>query len=298
MTESLFNNEHCYLEQGAWHRVLRSAIVEDALISDRSEIVVELMILKSNIPGLFADVTTIVYSSDPDPIFINTVIQKIHKLREGLSKWNVNYEYILSNAAPMLPGSAEYDRKVKVFATYLSCLIIPSRLLGALSPTERIDLEEETQIYTNQMLDLELEVNASSSAAAMFMAQTFGVAQATVMTSGAWLQGEIQRNVTRSGSGSVSEQSQIEKLESVSPEGFTLDGPPSAGLSTDGFLLRGPPSAALSSESFCSADISSMGGSISIARSSVTEHTPEPRGVLERWKFEKWCATLGRKMPC
>jgi hypothetical protein len=298
MTESLFNNERCFLEQDAWHAVFRSAIVEDVLISDRSEIVIELMILKSNIPGLFHDVTNIIYSPDPDAACINTIIHRLNMLREDLSKWNTSYEHLLSCAPPMYPGSAEYDRRVKVFATYLSCMILPSRLLGALNPTERVELEEETQIYTNQMLDLELEVNASSSAAAMFMAQTFGVAQATVATSEAWLHGEILRNGSRSGSGSISEQAlQVEKLESVSPEGFTSDGPPSAGLSFDGFSLRGPPSAAFSSEGFSSAEISSAGFSSSIAPSSESGHTSEPRGLIERWKFEKWCAAFGRKMP-
>jgi len=32
---------------------MRSAIMDDVLIADRSDIVVELMVLKSNIPGFF-----------------------------------------------------------------------------------------------------------------------------------------------------------------------------------------------------------------------------------------------------
>lgn len=303
MTECLFNNERCFLEQDAWHAVFRSAILEDALISDRSAIVIELMILKSNIPGLFHDVTNILYSPDPDSAYINSTTNKLCKLREDMVKWNASYEYLLSCVPPIYPGSAEYDRRCKVYATYLSCMILPSRLLGALNPTERVELEEETQIYTNQMLDLELEVNSTSSAAAMFMAQTFGVAQATVATSEAWLQGEILRNGDRSGSGSISEQLHIEKLESVSPEGFTSeagssDGPPSAGLYSETFSQRGPPSAAFSSsDGPPSADFSSARFSLSTAPSLVSDRTPEPRGLLERWKFEKWCAAFGRKMP-
>lgn len=57
MVETLVNNERCFLEKPAWKAVFRSAIVEDSLISDRSATCIELMVLKSNIPGLFVDTT-------------------------------------------------------------------------------------------------------------------------------------------------------------------------------------------------------------------------------------------------
>jgi len=210
MTEALLNNERCFLEQDAWKEVMRSVIVEDALISDRSDIVIELMVLKSNIPGFFVDITNIILSeSYPNYAHINQTACKIHQLRVDLFKWHSSYEFLLSCAPKIRPGSAEYDRRCKVFATYLSCVIITSRLLGAISPTERVELEEVTQILAGQMLDLELEVKSTSSAACLFMAQTLGVAQATIATSEDWLREEYEDF----GQG-------VGKLESVSPEGF------------------------------------------------------------------------------
>ena len=86
MTECLLNNERCFLEQPAWKAVMRSAIMDDVLIADRSDIVIELMILKSNIPGFFVDVTKIMLSPNPDRARISSIALKIHQLRVDLLK--------------------------------------------------------------------------------------------------------------------------------------------------------------------------------------------------------------------
>lgn len=281
MTEALLNGERCFLEQDAWKDVFRSVIVEDALISDRSDIVIKLMVLKSNIPGLFVDVTAIIYHPDPDPTHINTIACRLQQLRSDLLEWHKDYEFLLSRAPAIFPGTAEFDRRAKVFATYLSCVIISNRLLGAISPIERVDLEDETQVLAGQMLDLELEVKSTASGACMFMAQTLGVSQATIASSPHWLHGEDRRH---SSSGSVDEelQFQVEKLESVSPDGFisdTSNGLSSAELSSDGFQSSGLHSAGFSSTS-----------------NSESSRTPLNRGLLERWKFDSWCSNW-RKMP-
>lgn len=191
MTEALLNNEHCFLETDAWKEVFRSVIKEDGLVSDRSSIVVELMILKSNIPGLFHDVAELVQSEgETDQAAINELACRIHHLRVDLLKWHSSYEILLSQAPEILPGSPEYDRGCKTFGTYLSCVILASRLLGALSPSERVELENETQMLAKHMLALEVEARSTSSAVCIFMAQTLGVSRATIATSKDWLMGE------------------------------------------------------------------------------------------------------------
>jgi hypothetical protein len=188
MTEALITNQRCFLEQRAWKAVLRSVAIADApIISDRSPIVVELMALKCNIPGLCVDVTNMIcHQLHPDPSFILEVAHKLHQVRGNLFRWFGQYENILHNAPPILPGTAEFDRKCKVFATYLSCVIITSRLLGAISPTERSELEDETCVFTSQMLKLEDEVEKASRQTYLFMAQTLGVSKATINTSPIW----------------------------------------------------------------------------------------------------------------
>jgi hypothetical protein len=279
MTEALLTNERCFLEQDAWKDVMRSVIVDDTLISDRSQIVIELMILKSNIPGFFVDITNILLSeNEPDYVHINAVACKIHQLRVDLLKWHSDYESVLSSAQPIYPGSAEYDRRCKVFATYLSCVIISSRLLGAISPTERVELEEETQVLAGQMLDLEIEVKSTSSAACLFMAQTLGVAQATIGTSGDWLREEYE-----------GEGEGVEKLESVSPEGFvSLE-------SVSPEYLVSPTSA--TSRRFSECLTSPIGFTRSESGSTRSGDLPRQKALLEVWKFKKWNKLCGRKLP-
>jgi hypothetical protein len=145
------------------------------------------MLLKCHIPGLCVDVTNMIcHQNDPDASFIIEIACKIHELRVDLLKWHTQYESLLRNAPAIIAGTAEFDRRCKVFATYLSCMIISSRLLGAISPTERSELEEETQALTGQMLALETEVKKTSLQTYLFLAQTLGVSHATINTSELW----------------------------------------------------------------------------------------------------------------
>lgn len=262
MTEALITGKRCFLEKKAWKDVMRATIIpDDDLISDRSEIVIELMILKSNIPGYFVDVTNVILSEYvPDYMHNNVIASKIQQLRADLIDWHARWQYLLSCAPVIQLGSAEYDRKCKTYATYLSCVIIASRLLSALSPTERAELEMETRISANQMLDLELEVKSTSSAACLFMAQTLGVAQATLACSQDWLK-ERDEYSTPGGD-------RVQKLESVSPEGFVSPGSLTFSLSSR-----------------------SESGSV-----SGNGDTPEQRDLIEVWKFERWNELCGRKM--
>lgn len=240
MTEALLTNQHCFLEQDVWKDVLRSVKSPSApLISDRSSIVVDLMILKCNIPGLCVDVTSMIcHQPDPDPSFIIESACRIHLLRVDLLKWHTRYEELLRAAPAIVPGTAEFDRRCKVFATYLSCMIITSRLLGAISPTERSELEEQTQLLTAQMLDLEVEVKSASLQTYLFMSQTLGVSHATIATSEIWRDANAREK-------DLDLDLDLVKLEDEQPD---------------------------------------------------TPESPGPRGLIERWKFERWNQLMGRKV--
>lgn len=67
------------------------------------------------------------------------------------------------------PGSANYDSHCKVFANYLSCDMVTSRLLGAVSRCERDESEECVMGLVERMVVLEREVEAVSEQTVMFM---------------------------------------------------------------------------------------------------------------------------------
>jgi hypothetical protein len=245
MTECLLNNERCFIEQKSWKAVLRSVVEESSSIADRSEVVVELLCLKANIPGFFVDITNIICGPNRDLGHINKIAIRLRHQRVELLKWHCNYESILNWGPRIFPGSAQYDSHCKVFATYLSSIMISTRLLAAISPSERPELEEETQGYANQMQDLELEVKSESAQTALFMAQTLGVAQATKATAPDW-----------------------RDTEAVSPSSSTT--------------------LSISPSTLSSTTLNSDG--------KDDEKDPSGLGVIEVWKFERWCKLFGRKL--
>ncbi|TAQ84040.1 hypothetical protein B7494_g7626 [Chlorociboria aeruginascens] len=194
MTECLLNNERCFLEQDIWQAVFQSLInKEDSPIADRSEIVITLFKFKSFIPGLVMDVTNLICHTPS--VSAEAIIELTSRIRAHRSRfllWLSRWKALVDCAPYMTPGSAEFDRRSKVFATYLSCHMLSNRLLAAVSAMERKELEKETQCLAGQMLKLEVEVKTSDSSACLFMAQTMGVAGAT-RASPEW--GDVDENV-------------------------------------------------------------------------------------------------------
>ncbi|PQE31973.1 C6 zinc finger domain protein [Rutstroemia sp. NJR-2017a WRK4] len=183
MTEALLNGERCFLEQPAWQKLFRSIIApNDTSMSDRSELVIVLIMLKSNIPGTFCDITQILcQDTDPEPEYIDRMIKFCRMLRRKFLEWRRAYEELVSKTS-VREGTMEFDRRCKAFATYLSCIMFTNRLLGCLVAEEREALERETQGLADEMLSLDEEVQVTSKAANLFMAQTAGVAGAMKIT--------------------------------------------------------------------------------------------------------------------
>jgi hypothetical protein len=157
MTECLLNGERCFLEQQAWQDVMKSVIKEEeSPISDRSEIVLSLLMLKCRIPGFSYEVThTICVDPDPDVVAIKDLAGRIRQHRTNFLNWHSRYQSIMTRSPDMSPGCPDYDSHCKVFANYLSCMMITTRLLEAVCAAERPELEETTQSLIAQMFDLE-----------------------------------------------------------------------------------------------------------------------------------------------
>ncbi|KAB8304619.1 hypothetical protein EYC80_003994 [Monilinia laxa] len=181
MTEALLNGERCFLEQPAWQNLLLSIVCKEEYytISDRSEIVVHLIMTKSNIPGTFWDMTQILCAPRSPPLAHITRMQSwTRELRTRFLNWRARYREIVLAAGPAAEGTMEYDRRAKAYATFLSCIMFANRLVGCVSPGERVALERETQGLAREMLELGGRVRGASRAADLFMRQTIGVAMA------------------------------------------------------------------------------------------------------------------------
>ena len=161
-------------------------LVEESPISDRSDIVLSLLMLKCRIPGFSHEVTNIIcLNPNPSKTEIEDLSSRLRQHRLNFLDWYAKYQSILSDFLPdMSPASPDYDSHCKVFANYLSCMMITNRLLESVSDVERPGLEDLTQSLISQMFDLEFEVKDSPTQ--LFMAQTLAVAQGTRITAEDW----------------------------------------------------------------------------------------------------------------
>lgn len=188
MTECLLNGQRCFLEQKPWQKVFRSLIVDDCFpISDQSEICISLIMLKAFMPGFFVDVTNIICSeTEPDLDVVHTTAGRLRQQRAEFLKWSIRYQEILAQYPDMSLGSSEYDSHCKVYSTFLSCMMISTRLLAAISASERSELESLAQGFADEMIELDQRVRSSSTQTGLFMAQTHGVAGSLKNTEQLW----------------------------------------------------------------------------------------------------------------
>lgn len=187
LTEALFQGQHCFLQQKPWQRVLRSCILDTPHLSDRSEIVISLVMLKAFIPGYFKDVSYIICKPElPGIPSVALTAAGLRELRLDLLAWYDRYQIYIRDRPSVLTGSIDYDNHCKVISTYLSCILITNRLLTALSVVERSDLEAHSLECTIQAFRLEEEVKYSSTQTSLFLAQTVGVSTTIKMTTYDW----------------------------------------------------------------------------------------------------------------
>jgi hypothetical protein len=190
MTESLLNNEKCFLAQPDWQAVFQSLIVPNQEeISDRSHTVVSLLILKSRVSALFADITDPVCHPEAyNTAQLVSLIAQASALRTDLLQWRSTYEHLLTYTPVPLVGSIEYIKRCEIMSTYISCSIISNRLLTAVSfrSGESAGLEAETQVMAHQTLELEGQVKDVCLHMRLFLAQTVFVAKATIATADDW----------------------------------------------------------------------------------------------------------------
>lgn len=191
MTESLLNNERCFLAQPIWQAVFQSLIVPgQEEITDRSQTVVFLLILKCRVSALFADITDPVCHPEAyNPSQLDSLVSQASSLRTDLLQWRSNYEHLLVHTRIPCVGSLEYNKRCEIMSTYMSCSMISNRLLTAVSflASKSRELEAETQLMAHQTLELEQQVKDVCPHTRLFLAQTVFVAKATLATAEDWV---------------------------------------------------------------------------------------------------------------
>ncbi|KAH8821418.1 hypothetical protein F5884DRAFT_745744 [Xylogone sp. PMI_703] len=187
MTESMLNNETCFLEEPEWTGVFKSIIVKDSFVSDRSETAINLLILKSYISRIFLDVTNAVcypeYTGGPP---LADIVTRAEKLKADLRVWRAKLDALCPRPWPS-KDITMYDKVVKVVGVYYSLVILSNRLVAAVSGLDRAKMEADVQNLADQSLGLAVEARSVSAQAKLFLAQSGIIAQTVKETAADWM---------------------------------------------------------------------------------------------------------------
>jgi len=187
MTESMLNNESCFLAEPEWTAVFKSIIIKDSIISDRSEIAINLLILKSHISRIFRDITDAVcypdYTGGPP---LADIVARAEELKADLRVWRAKFDALHPLPWPS-KDITKYDKCVKVVGVYYSLVILSNRLVAAVSGLDRAKMEADAQNLADQSLALGTEARSVSSQAKLFLAQSGIIAQTVKATADDWM---------------------------------------------------------------------------------------------------------------
>lgn len=181
------NNERCFLEEEPWRILLESLVLESNGLSHQSETAITLLILKSRVPGICKDATSIICNNNQlDGLEIKRVVSGAHELLADLNNWLYKYRYIISLPCDGSVGFHSHEMRSDITSTYLSCCMIITRLLAALSANERVSMEEEAQQLASQTFELERATTPLSPYVSLLLAQAIAVANSIRVTAEEW----------------------------------------------------------------------------------------------------------------
>ena len=186
MTEAMLENERCFLEEEPWRLLLESLILENHGLLHQSETAMTILILKSRVPGIFKDTTAVICNNNQLDFLKLRALFGAHELLADLGSWLCKYTDIIFLSRDGPAGFHSHEMRSDIMSTYLSCRMIVTRLLAALSTEELASMEEEAQQLASQTFELERVTTAVSPFASLLLAQAVAVAHSIRSTAEEW----------------------------------------------------------------------------------------------------------------
>jgi hypothetical protein len=188
MTESILNNESCFLTEENWQPVFKSLVIKTSLIGDRSHIVVELTGYLGRMSVLFKEVTSLICGkTDRTLDLISQLICQAQNFWATIKSWNMRYNCLFRLAQETSPDDIVNSTYWATMGIYLACTIISARLLGAVSGSQvRVELEQQCQQMADEIIHIEGRESVVSCELSLSLAQKVRIAQATKTTAMEW----------------------------------------------------------------------------------------------------------------
>ncbi|KAF2237719.1 hypothetical protein EV356DRAFT_510724 [Viridothelium virens] len=186
-SESLLNNEACFLERPEWQVVVKSMAIGGDKFGSRSQLSISLWMMKYRVPGLMRRTTELVCSDKHvDPCDVERLLQEARDLRKRFQEWRFTYDCIMENRTRQTMRSCEYNKARNLLAVCVTDLVLMARIIFALDPVNSSEMEDEAQAMGGLIVALEQEAATISVTAALFMTQKLAVAQAIMATEHDW----------------------------------------------------------------------------------------------------------------
>jgi hypothetical protein len=192
VTESILNNQNCFLEEPEWIAVLRSIFEEHVTPPATSPTGVSLMALLISIPRLFREMTMLICCDrqGQGSAAVDKAISRARHLQASLREWS---EYFMPTKTAFimgvdLPSHPELSRQL---IQYYVCTIYCNRLNTCMyHPWEMMEvlrMEEESQLCASHIVSLNTEQLVHSGLqASLLLIQKLPLAEAVVTSADEW----------------------------------------------------------------------------------------------------------------
>ncbi|KAK9790302.1 hypothetical protein SCARD494_08608 [Seiridium cardinale] len=181
--EAMRLRQPCFLDEEPWQAVLRSLAIDGAHhYQPRGLGYIRLWAHGARLPGLVLDMCNA--TANPEAFTdkqIDDLERRCRAFKNGLLGCMIEYD----KHEPCGDG----DVRVELLGASYAMLASASRLLGAISPSERLFQEEEAARYAKEMRKLVLDIINADKWASFYLEQKIVVADSVLSTTDLWLKG-------------------------------------------------------------------------------------------------------------
>jgi hypothetical protein len=183
--EAVLNNEACFLGDPAWVDVFHAATVPCEVFTDRSELGIELMLVKFRLPGLTKKTNHAVVVQDTLlPEDFQRIAAELRVIRSSVITWRRKFNTAVLHAVECPQGdTADFAKRYELLGVSLVLNILASRLLFSVVPDGRVLLEDEVQNLAVELKAVHDSVKHNKRAD-FFLTQKTKVADAALLTHG------------------------------------------------------------------------------------------------------------------
>ncbi|PKK54283.1 hypothetical protein CI102_1725 [Trichoderma harzianum] len=182
--ESLLNNKSCFLDDPTWIQVIKNAIDDREIFTDRSPLGIRLLTLMVRVPGLAkktCHAVTMQHSLQPRDF--DAVAAKVRILRSDVAAWRRDFNMTLIHTPDTTKKNStlDTDKRYELLGVALIIQILVSRMIVCISPNDRGLLEEEVQSFAIELKCLLGSVRHHRRAE-FFLTQKVKIANAALVT--------------------------------------------------------------------------------------------------------------------